>query len=762
MGQVNYRYELRNAEFNRIIPVLWWSLGKVHLFLPRPYGYLFTARGSLCCILQLKNMRKFAFWVIGLLVLFAPSGSRAQNFWEYAGGMFTDTIVGITAGSNGTIVLGTRGNQIYRSDGVSQWAQCQIAGSLGFLGGFASGAILIGDGQTFTGSVSFDNGATWRSTNQFYNGSFGKTDFLISAAVICVDHTMIEATQDGSIILSRDSGTSWIRMGDAPPYGAMNAMVMDKNGILLASPAEINNGGVYRSTDTGKHWMLMGVDSSYVIQLAIAPNGHLFAGVSTDILFNSGIYRSTDMGKSWSLITNGLPKNYYSIISDSVGDLYSSRFGGIYRSTDDGDSWSFSASGIPDSDGAILAVSSTGTIFAATDSYGVYRSTNHGNSWQAFNLGLPNVGVGVFSADSVGGMFAARSPRLGTAGGLWLSKDNGSSWKTINSFTIDEMAAIPNGDVFLAEINENGNAAPDLQRWDHKGNFINDVTPPTDIGEISVATTSFGCILATTNHGTFFSSDTGAHWTEENSVGEGSLSISPTGIVVSDGVACSTDEGKTWTYTNTGTYPGTVECVAFNIHGEIFSASEGIIYRSTDSGRSWQVTISGIIGSVNAIVGTRTGVLFASTHQGVFRSFSDGDFWSPVSSGLTANSFGEMAVSNDGTLFISTDVGIFRSTASVLGVSGSENSPTPIILVQNSPNPFTQSTNISFTLNEPSFITLKLFNPLGSEVAALANGFLDAGEHAITFDRGDLPDGVYFYRLEAGSEALTRSFVVLR
>jgi hypothetical protein len=51
---------------------------------------------------------------------------------------------------------------------------------------------------------------------------------------------------------------------------------------------------------------------------------------------------------------------------------------------------------------------------------------------------------------------------------------------------------------------------------------------------------------------------------------------------------------------------------------------------------------------------------------------------------------------------------------------------------------------------------------LGSEVAALANGFLGAGEHEITFDRGDLPDGVYFYRLEAGGESLTRSFVVMR
>ncbi len=70
--------------------------------------------------------------------------------------------------------------------------------------------------------------------------------------------------------------------------------------------------------------------------------------------------------------------------------------------------------------------------------------------------------------------------------------------------------------------------------------------------------------------------------------------------------------------------------------------------------------------------------------------------------------------------------------------------------------------NGSQWMSKPSYITLKLFNPLGSEVAALASGFFDAGEHEITFDRGDLPDGVYFYRLEANGESQTRSFVVMR
>lgn len=48
----------------------------------------------------------------------------------------------------------------------------------------------------------------------------------------------------------------------------------------------------------------------------------------------------------------------------------------------------------------------------------------------------------------------------------------------------------------------------------------------------------------------------------------------------------------------------------------------------------------------------------------------------------------------------------------------------------------------------------------GREVAALANGFFDAGEHDLSFQRGDLPSGVYFYRLEYGGQSATRAMVI--
>jgi hypothetical protein len=79
------------------------------------------------------------------------------------------------------------------------------------------------------------------------------------------------------------------------------------------------------------------------------------------------------------------------------------------------------------------------------------------------------------------------------------------------------------------------------------------------------------------------------------------------------------------------------------------------------------------------------------------------------------------------------------------------------LLFQNSPNPVNDRTTIRFTvpvqaaLNGPSPdpIQLKVFNVFGSEVACLVNEPLPPGIHMVTFDTGNLPEGIYFYRLQS-------------
>ncbi|RIK71194.1 hypothetical protein DCC62_22090, partial [candidate division KSB1 bacterium] len=76
--------------------------------------------------------------------------------------------------------------------------------------------------------------------------------------------------------------------------------------------------------------------------------------------------------------------------------------------------------------------------------------------------------------------------------------------------------------------------------------------------------------------------------------------------------------------------------------------------------------------------------------------------------------------------------------------------PTQIGLMQNYPNPFNPSTTIEFSLPQSGYVTLKVYNLLGKEVATLLEGNKPAGRHTVSFDASALTSGLYYYTLTAG------------
>jgi hypothetical protein len=60
------------------------------------------------------------------------------------------------------------------------------------------------------------------------------------------------------------------------------------------------------------------------------------------------------------------------------------------------------------------------------------------------------------------------------------------------------------------------------------------------------------------------------------------------------------------------------------------------------------------------------------------------------------------------------------------------------------------------------FVTLKIYNVLGQEIATLVNEELSAGYYKTTWNAGSAPSGVYFYRLHGGSFTDTRRLVLLK
>ena len=88
--------------------------------------------------------------------------------------------------------------------------------------------------------------------------------------------------------------------------------------------------------------------------------------------------------------------------------------------------------------------------------------------------------------------------------------------------------------------------------------------------------------------------------------------------------------------------------------------------------------------------------------------------------------------------------------------------PTEYNLSQNYPNPFNPVTTIEFSLPKSSYVTLTIFNTLGIQIQTLADHTLAPCKYRVRWDAKDLPSGVYFYRLVAGSFTESRKLVLLR
>ncbi|TVL97673.1 MAG: hypothetical protein CV087_22110 [Candidatus Brocadia sp. WS118] len=81
-------------------------------------------------------------------------------------------------------------------------------------------------------------------------------------------------------------------------------------------------------------------------------------------------------------------------------------------------------------------------------------------------------------------------------------------------------------------------------------------------------------------------------------------------------------------------------------------------------------------------------------------------------------------------------------------------------LEQNHPNPFSTYTNIFFALPHREYITLKVYDLLGNQMAILEDGERERGIHKVEYRADDLPDGIYFYHLRSASHSITKKMVI--
>lgn len=103
-----------------------------------------------------------------------------------------------------------------------------------------------------------------------------------------------------------------------------------------------------------------------------------------------------------------------------------------------------------------------------------------------------------------------------------------------------------------------------------------------------------------------------------------------------------------------------------------------------------------------------------------------------------------------------------KKSSSDIEDSQNGNLPQSFGLSQNYPNPFNPATNISFALPVKSRVQLEIFNLLGQKVTSLAQGEMEAGYHEVTWNAGEAPSGIYFYRLVTDDKSLTRKMMLLK
>jgi hypothetical protein len=369
----------------------------------------------------------------------------------------------------------------------------------------------------------------------------------------------------------------------------------------------------------------------------------------------------------------------------------------------------------PDSGTHVVSLNVSGAnIFAGTSDSGVFLSTDYGATWTAASTGLPSGGYDYTMSGA--NLFAENYD-----GGVFHSTDNGATWSAAST-------RLPTGSI---------------------------------LGVLAASSTNL--FVGTVNDGVFRSNDYGASWAScpgtEGCPADVCIAVSGKNIFVStviNGVIRSTDNGVSFTISANDLAIGSLAVSGTNLLGESYGG--GGVYLSTDNANNW--TPVPTLSNFTSLASTGTDI-FAGTDNGVFLSTDNGASWTPVS-GLPNTNISSLVVSGT-NLFAATDSnGLWQRPLSDFGTAA----VSPVTTIQNSiqsyPNPFNQSTQISFTSESAGYADVSIVNLLGEQVAHVFSGELDAGSHNFTFiNTTALPDGSYECLIRMNGRVETLPMVLL-
>jgi photosystem II stability/assembly factor-like uncharacterized protein len=709
--------------------------------------------------------------------------SQAQ--WVQTNGPYYGGTISCFAVKGTNIFAGTNDDGVFLStDNGKCWTEANIG-----LTNHSVTSLAVIDSCIFAATkwggifLSTNNGTNWVNS--------GLVDIWVQDIAVS-DTNLIAGTLDG-IYLSTDKGKSWKKKC----IGNFGSLAISGSNVFAVKGDE----GIFLSTDNGESWFPAPIPFSGFSQM-VESDKYLFAGTG------KGVFRSTDNGTNWTevnieLMNKSINALAVSPTSDGFGtNLFAGTSEGVFlchlghKSTDNGKSWNETSwtevnIGLGNHDVHALAVSSaadgSGTnLFAGTTS-GIFLSTNNGTSWTAVNTSMTYADVITFA---VGGLklFAGTYQ-----GGVFYSDNNGENWTLVNKELPNPIKAlVVNGSNLFA--GTDGSGVFLSNNIDTNWTEINNGLTNTHILSLAASETN---LFAGTSPGiggeVFLSTNSGTSWTDVGMTANCGI----TALVVSGvnlfagagdyyheadggGIFLSTDNGTSWTNVNNGLQSTMVSSLAVsgsNLYAGTtvdWSYMPGGVSLSTDNGASWTeiskgVTYGALYNCIYALAVNDTNLFVGTECCGIFLTTDNGRSWTKVSDGLpsTRNRIDALVVSGTNLFASFWDGGVWRRPLSEMATSVEEPSanrrpPGNFSLEQNYPNPFNPATTIAFHLPASSFVTLKVFNSAGQEVASLVESQLPAGYHSTKWNATGVPSGVYFYRIQAGAYQKNMKMILLR
>ncbi len=165
------------------------------------------------------------------------------------------------------------------------------------------------------------------------------------------------------------------------------------------------------------------------------------------------------------------------------------------------------------------------------------------------------------------------------------------------------------------------------------------------------------------------------------------------------------------------------------------------------------------------VIALPTEILFPQNTQMRWSSFNMGYDHPKTSNTRIMSVAGQMFTGTTRHLNTQISIGFLVDTLlrnPTVSVENKNILPTSYSLSQNYPNPFNPSTVVQFQLPIDGYVTLKVYNTLGSEVAILVNDHKKAGTYKIEFCPTTLSSGVYFYRIVANDFSSTKKLMLLK